>query len=79
MLFFALEKPQKCQHVMTSTIDPTQCQMLLNWANSSQTLSSSAQPQISKNMLRKEFERLKPQILIKLEAVHTDFPSDISG
>ncbi|MFP4007016.1 MAG: serine/threonine protein kinase [Spirulinaceae cyanobacterium] len=79
MLFFALEKPKQCQHVMTSTIDPTQCQMLLNWANSSQTLTSSAQPQVSKNMLRKEFERLKPQILIKLEAVHTDFPSDISG
>jgi len=79
MLFFAVEDPHKCKHVMTSTIDPAQCQMLLNWANSSQGLSSSAQPQISKTMLKREFERLKPQILIKLEAVHTDFPSNISG
>lgn len=77
ILFFALENPQKCKHVMTSTIDPAQCQMLINWANASQNLTVATQPQLSKNILRQEFEKLKPRILIKLEAVHTDFPKDI--
>lgn len=77
ILFFALEDPRQCKHVMTSTIDPTQCKMLINWADSSQTLRSLAQPQASKTILKQEYERLKPQIEMKLESVQTDFPEDI--
>ncbi|MDY7013629.1 MAG: serine/threonine-protein kinase [Cyanobacteriota bacterium] len=75
ILFFALEDPRQCKHVMISTIDSTQCQMLINWANSSQTLRSLAPPQSSKTILKQEYERLKPQIEIKLESVQTDFPT----
>lgn len=79
ILFFSLSEPEKCTHVVTSTIAPAQCKMLVQWANSSQTLISSAQPQLSKKILKQEFEKLKPKILMKLEAIHTDYPTDISG
>jgi serine/threonine-protein kinase len=80
ILFFALEEPPRCANVMTSTIAPLQRQMLQEWANTSQTLVSAAQPQMSKSLLKQEFEKLKPKILIKLESIQTsDFSSDISG
>ena len=78
LLFFALDDPQRCQNVMTSTISPNQRKMLNDWANASQTLRAG-QAQVSKTALKKEFEKLKPKILIKLEAFHTDYPSDLSG
>ena len=80
ILFFALEEPPRCANVMTSTIAPLQRQMLQEWANTSQTLVSAAQPQMSKSLLKQEFEKLKPKILIKLESIQTsDYSSDISG
>ena len=79
ILFFALSEPDHCGNVMTSTIAPAQCKLLTKWANTSQTLSSSGQPQFSKRVLKQEFEKLKPKILMKLEANHTDYPTDISG
>jgi serine/threonine-protein kinase len=39
---------------------------------------SAAPPQLSKKILKQEFEKLKPKILMKLEAIHTDYPTDIS-
>ncbi len=79
ILFFAVSEPQRCHTVMTSTIAPVQRQLLVKWANTSQTIVSAAQPQLSKKVLRQEFEKLKPKILLKLEAIHTDYPTDISG
>jgi serine/threonine-protein kinase len=79
ILFFALSEPQICANVMTSTIAPAQRKMLTQWANSSQTIVSAAHSQLSKKILKQEFEKLKPKILLKLEAIHTDYPTDISG
>jgi hypothetical protein len=79
ILFFSLSEPQQCISVMSSTIAPMQRKMLSEWANTSQTLSSAAQPQLSKKLLKQEFEKLKPKIEMKLETIHTDFPTDISG
>jgi len=76
MLFFALENNEnKCQYVMSITIDPTQCRMLVEWANTSQGIRSSGQSSLSKKLLRQEFEKLKPKILMKLEAASTVHPS----
>ncbi len=76
MLFFAIENDEtKCQHVMTATIDPTQCRMLVEWANTSQGIRGSSQAAMSKKLLRQEFEKLKPKILMKLEAASTGPPS----
>ncbi len=79
ILFFALTEPEQCANVMTSTIKPAQCQLLVQWANKSQTLVSAGQPQLSKRVLKQELEKLKPKLLMKLEAIHTDYPTDISG
>jgi serine/threonine-protein kinase len=79
ILFFSLSEPHQCANVMTSTIAPAQCKMLTNWANSSRAVVSSSQPQLSKRILKQEFEKLKPKILLKLQAIHTDYPTDISG
>lgn len=79
ILFFALSEPEQCGNVMTSTIALAQRKLLTKWANTSQTLGSSGQPQFSKKVLKQEFEKLKPKILMKLEAIHTDYPTDISG
>jgi serine/threonine-protein kinase len=76
LLFFALSEPERCANVMISTIAPAQRKMLIDWANTSQTLGS-VQPQLSKKILKQEFEKLKPKILMKLEAIHT--VDDISG
>ncbi|MGK7872569.1 MAG: serine/threonine protein kinase [Xenococcaceae cyanobacterium] len=78
ILFFALNEPQRCKNVMTLTIAADQCKILNDWANASQTLRAG-QPEISKTWLKQEFEKLKPKILLKLEAVYTDYPTNISG
>jgi serine/threonine-protein kinase len=79
LLFFARESPQRCAHVMLSTIAPTQRKRLQQWAIISQTLVSTADPLISKRLLKSEYEKIKPQILMKLEAIHGDSSFDLSG
>ncbi len=78
LLFFAMEHPEKCQNLMTSTIASSQCQTLKEWANTSQVMRGG-KPQVTKRLLRQEFEKLKPEILSKLQSLHTEHPSDISG
>lgn len=79
LLFFSREQPQRCSHTMLSSIAPAQRRLLQQWAMMGQTLVSAADPQISKNLLKTELEKIKPQILMKLEAIHTDSPFDLSG
>lgn len=79
LLFFAQEEPQRCANVMTSTIATAQRKMLQEWATSGQMLISAGAPQMSKHLLKQEFDKLKPKIQMKLESIHTDAPSDISG
>lgn len=78
ILFFALSEPERCTHVTTSTIVRAQRKLLIDWANNSQNLPT-AQPQLSKKILKQELEKLKPNIILKLEAIPTDYPSNISG
>lgn len=79
ILFFALNQPQACQNIMNSTIAPNQCQMLKDWLQSSQALRTG-NTDMSKQILHREFQKLKPRILLKLENLYsTDAPTDISG
>jgi serine/threonine-protein kinase len=78
LLFFAVEKPSNCQHVMTSTIAPSQCRTLIEWADLSKTLKGG-QPQITKRLLKTELEKLKPKIVMKLESINTVHSRDLSG
>jgi eukaryotic-like serine/threonine-protein kinase len=79
ILFFPRETPERCSHIQLSSIALVQRQRLQQWVTSSQVLVSSAEPQISKNLLRKEYEKMKPAILAKLEAMNTDSSYDLSG
>jgi eukaryotic-like serine/threonine-protein kinase len=69
VLLFALEdqKPQPCAHLLNIAIDQSQCKLLQEWAKISHSLASVGSPQMSKELLNTEFEKLKPQILKKLE------------
>ncbi|MDJ0742810.1 MAG: serine/threonine-protein kinase [Xenococcaceae cyanobacterium MO_167.B27] len=71
ILFFALNKPEQCQNVAISNIEPQNSRMLRQWADSSKLIPSSRNPQLAKELLRKELEKLKPKILIKMESFTT--------
>lgn len=71
MLLFAKESPQHAYTCLTLNIAPAQCQLLQEWLITSETLVSDAEPQVSKSLLKEEFQKLKPQLLMKLEAIHT--------
>ena len=78
ILFFALEEQAKCRQVMTSTIAPSQCKTLKEWANTSQGLRPG-KPQITKRILKEELEKLKPKILTKLQSIRTESLTDASA
>ncbi len=67
LLFFASETPRQCANVMTLVIAPDQCRLLKNWLQISQTCRTTTSSTVTKDLLKAEFERLKPQILQKLE------------
>ena len=77
LLFFGLEEPQRCANVLISTIAAGQCKLLREWANDSRMMQSAAQPAISKKLLKQEFEKLKPKIMLKLQSIHANAASDI--
>ncbi|MBE9250841.1 serine/threonine protein kinase [Dolichospermum sp. LEGE 00240] len=79
LLFFAKETPHPCTHILQSNIAAAQRERLQEWLVSSQGLTSSTDGQISKNLLKKEYEKIKPKILAKLETIDTDSSFDISG
>lgn len=79
LLFFAREKPQHCSHILLSSIAPAQRHRLQQWVTSSQVFGSAADPQVSKSLLKTEYEKIKPMILAKLEAMNTDSSYDLSG
>jgi serine/threonine-protein kinase len=67
VLFFALENPQPCAHVINVAIPAPQCSLLKNWAITSRTTPSVGSVTTTKNMLQTEFEKLKPRIVDELE------------
>ncbi|MFH7029624.1 MAG: serine/threonine protein kinase [Heteroscytonema crispum UTEX LB 1556] len=79
LLFFARETPSRCAHIQLSSIAPAQRQRLQQWVALSNTLVSSGDTHLSKSLLKNEYEKIKPQILAKLQAIDTDSPFDLSG
>ncbi|MDJ1168802.1 serine/threonine-protein kinase [Roseofilum sp. BLCC_M154] len=67
LLFFALEEPGRCADVINIDVNYSQRQRLQDWASASDSLAGG-QPTRSKELLQKEFEKLQPQIMMKLEA-----------
>ena len=79
ILFFALSEPEQCNTAMTSTIASVQRKRLTEWANASNTVVTTGLGHRSKMLLKQEYEKLKPKILMKLEAVYSDYPTDLSS
>ena len=79
LLFFARETPNRCSHVLVASIAPAQRQRLQQWVIAGKTIVSAGDPQLSKSLLKNEYEKIKPQILAKLEAIQTDSHFHISG
>ena len=67
ILFYALDEPQQCQHILSSVINSHNRKMLLQWANLSQ-VTSSGDLKMSRNALKHELEKLKDKILAKVKA-----------
>lgn len=68
LLLFARDSPDRASACLYLNIAPAQCQLLQEWIMLGQTLVAANDPQFSKSLLKQEFEKLKPQILTKLEA-----------
>ncbi|MEH2397436.1 serine/threonine-protein kinase [Nostoc sp.] len=79
LLFFARETPNSCTHILLSSVASAQRQRLQEWVAMSNTIMSSADPQISKSLLKSEYEKIKPQILAKLESIDTDSAYEFSS
>lgn len=73
MLLFSRELPQHAYACLLLNIAPAQCQLLQEWLITSQTLGSDPKPHVSKSLLKEEFQKLKPQLLMKLELIVPNF------
>lgn len=67
LLFFATESTSEPANVKTITIAPYQRQLFQDWLNMAKQGISTARPSVSKQILKTEFERIKPSMLRKLE------------
>ena len=79
LLLFAREEPHHCSHNLVSSVAETQGKKLKKWVKMSCNITSTANTQMSKSLLKREYEKIKPEILVKLENINTDSPIDISG
>jgi eukaryotic-like serine/threonine-protein kinase len=66
LLFFAIEEPDHCAYVMPMTINDAQRSQLQEWLVTSENCPSG-DPSISKDLLKAEFEKLKPRVNRDLE------------
>jgi len=70
ILFFAQDNPKHCYAVQVSSIAAAQRKLLQDWATIGQMSLSSPNPGLSKDHLKGALEEIKPQILMKLEALY---------
>ncbi|MDJ0735077.1 MAG: serine/threonine-protein kinase [Nostocaceae cyanobacterium] len=68
LLFFSLEEPQRCRHVMTLTLSFKQRQQIINCLENIHTSTSSLTPNQAKTILRADYEKLKPGIIRNIAA-----------
>jgi serine/threonine-protein kinase len=68
LLFFPIEEPDRCSHVITLTLTASQRQQLADYVNLSQTTEALVLPAQAKNILKTEFEKVKLEIIQKLNS-----------
>jgi eukaryotic-like serine/threonine-protein kinase len=79
ILFYALNEPQQCQHIASSTINSRNCTMLKKWADISQVTRSVGTVKGAKEILKQELEKLKGNILDKVRAANLTHSGDLSN
>lgn len=62
LLMFALEQPERCAYVLTPKINDGLSGQLRQWTLTSRTQPSVGSSSTSKDLLRAEFQKLKPKI-----------------
>ncbi|MEY2977317.1 MAG: hypothetical protein RLZZ435_1456 [Cyanobacteriota bacterium] len=62
ILLFALEKPSRPPYVIRTTIEELQCSQVKQWLFMAHAQPSVASPNLSKDLLRNEFQRVKAKI-----------------
>ncbi|NJO40179.1 MAG: serine/threonine protein kinase [Cyanobacteria bacterium CRU_2_1] len=72
ILFFAQEDPRRCTTVLTASIASAQCKLLQDWAGMGQISRLASNAAMSKEHLKAAMEEIKPQILLKLEALYQE-------
>jgi len=73
VLYFSIEEPQTCAHVVTCSIAAPQQKMLQSWVMTARTHPSVGSPNFSKTMLRDELNNnLKEKVLQHLESLYLD-------
>ncbi|MBD2463985.1 hypothetical protein H6G89_23565 [Oscillatoria sp. FACHB-1407] len=77
LLFFAQDAPQRCANVVTAHIDPAQCRQLQQWVVMAQMAPNTSQFGLSRSQLKNELERLKPQIIAKIESLYNIGSTDL--
>ncbi|MDZ8049893.1 MAG: serine/threonine protein kinase [Aulosira sp. ZfuVER01] len=68
LLFFSIEEPHNCTHVMTLTLTASQRQQLTDWLAMNPTSQEFISTKQAKIILKAEYERLKTGIVRKLVA-----------
>jgi serine/threonine-protein kinase len=76
LLFFALEEPNKCVHVLTLSLSANQRQQLADAISSSYAVNENITSQQAKILLKAEYEKIKLEIIRKLETAQKN---DIVG
>lgn len=74
LLLFSTKEPQRCAQVITVTLNPDECHMLQKWVKISQTSQPTARPSFSRDLLKTEFDKLKSQLLVKLDSNNLALP-----
>lgn len=67
ILFYVLDRPQRCQHVASSSINQRNRDMLKKWADIGKIIPSSSNPKAAKSILKAELEKQKDNILAKVK------------
>ncbi|AFY47350.1 serine/threonine protein kinase [Nostoc sp. PCC 7524] len=67
LLFFAIEEPVNCTHVLTLTLTAKQRQQLVDWLNINQStdVNEDMSSQEAKTILKVEYEKIKLEIMKK--------------
>ncbi|WGV28128.1 serine/threonine protein kinase [Halotia branconii] len=69
LICFTLETPNSCTNVISSYVDPTQRQMLKVWVEQSKQLPPSSQLQLSKQLLKQQYQQMQSRILRHLASI----------